>query len=207
MAKNEGKTEKRSNRIVGRRYRYTEDYKVLSALSGPGGRGKQVIYTAPWIVPDLDPETWQKLVRALRVLTALAVLSWVGAFLAVPPPTENKWYVPVLAVGAFPLAYQVMGAVSLVREKKPLERQQYDKSFVRVHHCAVFTFVILCLSALCFAVCQILTAAGVLQAAPFAAGDAAFAALLVLTAAAELLIRRLCRGIKTDTLENSAYSG
>ena len=33
------------------------------------------------------------------------------------------------------------------------------------------------------------------------------AVMLVLMAAAELLIRRLCRGIKTDTLENSAYSG
>lgn len=207
MANNEKKTEKRSGKLVGRRYRYTEDYKVLPALGGPGARGKRVIYTAPWIVPELDAETWQKLVRALRWLTALAVLAFIAAFCAVPPPTENKWYVPVLAIGAFPLAYQVMGAVTLPREKKPLERQRYDKSFVRVHHSAVFTFVILCLCALCFAVCRILAAAGVLELAPFAAGDAAFAALLVLMAAAELLIRRLCRGIKTDTLENSAYSG
>lgn len=207
MAKNEGKTEQRSGRIVGRHYRYTEDYKVLPALGGPGGRGKRVIYTAPWIVPELDAGNWQKLVRALRTLTALAVLAYVASFCAVPPPMENKWYVPVLALGAFPLAYQVMGAFSLPPEKKPLERQQYDKSFVRVHHSAVFAFVLLCLSALCFAVCQILAAAGVLQTAPLAAGDAAFAVLLVLMAAAELLIRRLCRRIKTDTLENSAYSG
>ena len=46
MAKNESKTEQRSGRIVGRRYRYTEDYKVLPALGGPGGRGKRVIYTS-----------------------------------------------------------------------------------------------------------------------------------------------------------------
>lgn len=207
MAKKEEKTEQRSGRIVGRRYRYTDDYQILPALGGPGARGKRVVYIAPWTVLTLDAQTWQKLVRALQWLTALAVLGFVAAFCAVPPPMENKWYVPVLAIAAFPLAYQVMGAVSLPREKKPLERQQYDKSFVRVHHSAVFAFVILCLSALCFAVCRILTAAGVLQAAPLAAGDAAFAALLVLMAAAELLIRRLCRGIKTDTLENSAYSG
>ena len=110
MAKNESKTEQRSGRIVGRRYRYTEDYKVLPALGGPGGRGKRVIYTAPWIVPELDAGNWQKLVRALRTLTALAVLAYVASFCAVPPPMENKWYVPVLALGAFPLAYQVSGS-------------------------------------------------------------------------------------------------
>ncbi len=207
MAKNRQKNENRANRIIGRRYRYTDDYKVVSALGGPGSRGKRVIYTAPWTVLELDEDRWQKVVRALWTLTALAVVCYVGAFCSVPPPTENRWYAAVLAVGAFPLAYQVMGACTLPRTKKPLERQQYDKSFVRLWHSAVFAFVILCISAVGFAAYWILGAAGVLKAAPFAGGDAAFAALLVIMAAAELLIRRICRGIKTDTLENSAYSG
>ncbi len=207
MAKNEQKTEQRSGGIVGRRYRYTEDYKIVPSLGGPGSRGKRVIYTAPWILPQLDEETWQKLVRALWGLTALAVLAYVGAFCVIPSPTENRWYAVVLAVGAFPLAYQIMGAVVLPRAKKPLERQQYDRSFVRLRHSTVFAFVIFCLCAPAFALYWILGAAGVFRAAPFAPADAAFAALLILAAAAELLIRRLCRGIQTETLENSAYSG
>ena len=206
MAKNERKTEQRSGGIVGRRYRYTEDYKILPALGGPGGRERRVIYTAPWTLPKLDEAAWKTLVRRLWILTALAVLAFLGVFL-LPMNWQTRWYMPVLALGCFPLAYQVMGAVSLPREKKPLERQQYDKSFVRVRHSAVFALVLICLSALGFGIWWILSAAGVLETVPFTARDAAFAALLILMAAAELLTCRLCRGIETETLENSAYSG
>ena len=204
MAKNEQKTEQRSGRILGRRYRYTDDYKVLPALGG--SRERRVLYTAPWTALKLDEEAWKTLVLRLRILTAAAVLAFIAAFL-LPIDWQSKWYMPALALACFPLAYQVMAAAVLPSAKKPLERQQYDKSFVRLSHSAVFALVLICLSALGCAVFWILAAAGVLETLTFSPRDAAFAALLILMAAVELLTHRLCRGIETETLENSAYSG
>ena len=202
MAKKE-----RSNRIIGRRYRYTEDYRVVPALGRSGRQEKRVIYTAPWVVLRCEEAELRSRVLRMRILFAVAVLALIAALQVLPAPMENKWYVPVLMISVFPLAYQLLAVFTLPNEKKPMERQEYDKSFNRYRQSAVFALVMFCLAAVGTVVYWIVYAAGGLKnAAPYALGDAIFALLLASAAAAELMANRVARGVQTDTLENSAYS-
>lgn len=207
MAKEKQEKARRADRLIGRRYRYTKDYQVLPGLGPKGSREKRVIYTGEWILPANDGESYQKLVKALRLLTALAVLAVLGALAILPPPMENKWYLPVLTVSLFPLAYQIMGAVSLPSQKTHMERQRYDKSVVRVGHSAMFAFVVMCLAALGLLVYWIVAASGGLGSPAYTGRDAAFALLLVLAAAAELLSWKLYGRIQPETVPNERFSG
>ena len=206
MAKDGKKSGERSNRIIGRRYRYTGDYKVVRAIGAGGRHEKRVIYTGEWIRPTNDEFAYKRLVRMIWALLAAAILAVVGAVQIVPPPMTNKWYVPVLMVSVFPLAYQVLGAFRIPPAVTCMERQHFDKSFVRVGQSAVFAFVVMCLAALVLLIYWIVAAVGTIEGeTPYSVRDAGFALLLAAAASAELLIRRLCRRITTETLENSAY--
>ena len=180
MADKAKKSGERANRIIGRRYRYTGDYKVVTALAPGGGYEKRVIYTGDWIRPVIEDEAWRRLVLILRLLTAFSVLAFLGALLILSGPMENKWYVPVLTVAAFPLAYQIFGAVRMPAARTCMERQHFDKSFGRVRFCALFAFAVMCLAALGLAVCwTVFAARGIEGAAPWSAGDTAFAVLQI----------------------------
>lgn len=200
MAKKQAKNETRSDRIIGRRYRYTGDYKVLPPM--PGSRERRVIYIGKWILPANDPGEYRRVVLWIRLLLGLAVLAFAGAIQAVPPPMEHKWYIPVLMVGVFPLAYEVLGALALPTARRRMERQQYDKSFVRVGHCAVFFLVMLGLGALGTGVFWIVNAAGGLEPRlTYTPRDGLYLLLLALSAGAELGIRKLCGRLRPETLE------
>lgn len=206
MAKQEQKTEKRADKLIGRRYRYTADYQVVPALGPDGGSGKRVVYIGKWILPRCGEAGYSRLVPALWILTGFAVLAVLIAAQILPPPMEHKWYLPVLMISVFPLAYQVMGAFRLPARKKPMERQRYDKSFVRVGHSALFVFVLICAALLGDAAYWIVRACGALAgSASYSLRDGLFVLLLVLAAGAEFAAYRLFRTIQTDTLENSAY--
>lgn len=204
MAKQEKPKAKRSDRIIGRRYRYTGDYQVVPAIGSNGRPQKQLLYTGDWVMPLNEPEEYRRLVRWLRMLTAVAAAAVVCATQVLPAPTTNKWFLPVLVVSFFPLAYQIMGAFRMPAERKRMERQEYDKSFLRLRHTAVFTLVLICLSALGTGIYWIVAAGGKLEgAAPYSLRDGIFAGLLVLAAAAELLIRKRAGSLRTETVENA----
>ncbi len=205
MAQKPQKTEKKTNRLIGRRYRYTDDYQVVPAL-GNEGRGKRILYIGPWILPTNELEEYKKLVLWIRILTVVAVAAALGAMNVVPPPSTHKWYLPILVFALFPLAYQVMGAATMPATLTHMERQRYDKGIVRAGQSAGFSLVVICLSALGCLVYWIIAAVGTIEGeAPYALGDGVFAALLVLAAAAEWMVRQLSRRIKTDTLDHDAY--
>ncbi len=207
MAKEKQEKSRRADRLIGRRYRYTKDYQVLPGLGPKGSREKRVLYTGDWYLPVNDGEEYRKLVKALRLLTALAALAVLGALAILPPPMENKWYLPVLTVSLFPLAYQIMGAVSLPSQKTHMERQRYDKSVVRVGHSAMFAFVVMCLAALGLMVYWIVAASGGLGSPAYTGRDAVFAVLLILAAAAELVSWKLYGRIQAEKVPNERFSG
>ena len=124
-----------------------------------------------------------------------------------PANMTHRWYMPVLVASVFPLAYQVMGAVSLPPKISYMERQKYDKSFVRVGHSAVFALVLFGLAALGCVIYWIIVAVSeyVEGSAPYSLNDGAFAALLVLAGAAELFNYRFFKRVQTDTFDNDAY--
>lgn len=205
MAKLPQESGKQSGRIVGRRYRYTEDYQTAPAL-GENGRGKRVFYVGPWILPRIAPELYKKTVLRVWLLTALVVAAVAAGLAVLPTPMTHKWYVPILVFGLFPLSYQVMGAVMIPPEIKHMERQRYDKSIVRAGQSAIFTFAVICASALGCAIYWLVAALGTVEdEAPYALADGVFAALLVLAALAELAVRRLIGRIEVDTLDHDAY--
>lgn len=206
MAKQEKPKAKRSDRIIGRRYRYTGDYQIVPGIGSSGRPQKQVLYTADWVMPANEPREYKRLVLGLRVLLAVAVAAVVCATQVLPAPMTNKWYLPVLVISFFPLAYQIMGAFRMPAERIRMERQEYDKSFLRVRHSAVFVLVLICLSALGTVIYWIVAAGGKLEGAmPYSLRDGIFAGLLVLAAAAELLLHRLGGRLRTDTVENAVH--
>ena len=201
MAKLPQESGKQSGRIVGRRYRYTEDYQTAPAL-GENGRGKRVFYVGPWILPRIAPELYKKTVLRVWLLTALVVAAVAAGLAVLPTPMTHKWYVPILVAGLFPLAYQVMGAVMIPPEILHMERQRYDKSIVRAGQSAA----VICASALGCAIYWLVAALGTVEdEAPYALADGIFAALLVLAALSELAVRRLIGKIEVDTLDHDAY--
>ena len=204
MGKQKG-SEKRSDRIIGRRYRYTADYRVVPGLGPNGSRERRVLYTAPWVVPVNDPAEYKGIVLRMRVLLALVGLAFLGAVTVLPTPMTHKWYLPLLMTALFPIAFQVMSLTFIPGEPKPLERQRFDKGFVRMGHSAMFAFVIMCLSGLGVVVYWLFAAFGTVEdSAPYALGDGLFALLLVVAAGAELTIYRLFGRIRTETRENTA---
>ena len=199
-------SEEKSHKLIGRRYRYTGDYQVVSSLGPYGGRQKQMIYIGQWIRPSNETGEYKNIVLWMRILTAIAVVTAVCAMWLHPAEMTHRWYVPVLVVSLFPLLYQVMGAVTIPAEPSYMERQRYDKSILRVGHSAVAALVLFCISALGCVIYWIVASVSELEGSvPYSLMDGVFAALLIASGAAELTTYRFFQRIKTDTFDNDAY--
>ena len=206
MSEKSRQSEKKSNGYVVRRYRYTNDYQVVPSLNPKGGRENRMFYIGSWIHPTNDEAELKRLIFGMRLLTAVAVAAVLTALAVLPGPLTHKWFLPILAISVFPLAYQIMGAVMLPAKTTPMERRQYDKGILRTGQCAVFTFVLICMSALACLIYWIVAAAGTVAGeAPYSLMDGVFAAMLVLGGVAELRVHRLSKEIKTELLDNDAY--
>ena len=202
MAKSSSQPDKRSARIIGRRYRYTSDYQIVPAL-GPNDRGKRVIYTADWVLPVNEEGEYRSIVLRLRLLTLAVWVCVLGAMAVVPLPMTHKWYVPVLVTALFPLCYQVMSLTAIPGQREKLERQRWEKGFVRMGTCAAVVLVILGLSALGDLAYWLVAAFGTVEdAAPFSLLDGGFVLLLVLAGGSELLIRKQNKRVRTETVAN-----
>lgn len=207
MAKTEDKGEKkRSDRIIGRRFRYTDDYKSVPTLGADGKKENDLVYVGKWIhVLNVEAE-YKRIVLIMRIMTALTVLAVAGAVFVLPLPMTHKWYLPVLVASVFPLAYQIMGAVKLPSKPAYLERVRFDKSLRRVGHSAMAALVIIGLSILGVAAYWITGLFVSIEGAqPYSLRDAAYALLSLAAAGAELLTFLQFRKIKTELAENSAH--
>lgn len=199
-------SKEREPRLIGRRYRYTKDYKRTTYVGVNGRPKERVVYIGKWICPTDDPETYRRIVLVLRIAVGIAAAAVAGALFSVPAPMEHKWYVPVLVLSLFPLAYAVIGACLLPNKPTPMERAKFDKSFLRMKQSAVAGLIILALAAIGAIVYWILKATGVIQnAAPFALLDGIFFLCLLLGAAAYVAIYREAGKLHTETRENAAY--
>ena len=199
-------SEEKSRKIIGRRYRYTGDYQIVSALGPNGSREKRMFYTGRWIRPVNEAEEYETIIRWLRILTVAAVLAVLGALGLHPAAMTHRWYLPVLTIGLFPLFYQGMGAVRLPAKRSYMERQRYEKSIVRVGHSAVAVLVLCCISALGCVIYWILASTTELEGSePYSLRDGVFAVLLILAMLSERMSYRFFRKIQTDTYDNDAY--
>ncbi len=192
-------------KIVGRRYRFVDDYKK-EVYVGANGRSKERIrYIGEWVWSLNEKSAYKKIVLLSRIAVAVIVAAVVAALMIVPLPLENKWYLPVMAVALFPLMYAVMGVVRMPNEGKPMERQRFANSFERARVAAIGCLVIFAAAMLAWIVYWILFACGVIKAAPFSVRDGVFAVCLLLAGAACMLIVRKTKEIKTELRDNASY--
>lgn len=207
MADTERKGEKkRSERLIGGRFRYTDDYKSVPVLGAGGRKENELVYVGKWIHILNSESEIRRIALLMRVLTAAAVLCVVGAVFVLPVPMTHKWYLPVLVFSLFPLAYQIMGVFRLPNGPDFLERVKYDKGVKRVGHSALFALIVTGLSILGLAAYWITGAFIEIEGAqPYSIRDGIYALLAAAAAGAELLTFMQFRKVRTETVENSAH--
>ncbi len=196
----------RVGKIIGRRYRFVDDYKKTVYVGANGKPKDRVTYIGQWVWLLNEDEAYSRIVLFSRIATGVAVAAVIGALVLLGNTTAGKWYMPVAALSAFPLAYAIMGAVAMPNRKTPMERMKFHNSFERSKGAALLTLIFLGLSALTWLVCWILTWSGVrVVQSGFAFGDAGFLVCLALAAAACLVIIRKTKEIKTELRDNTSY--
>ncbi len=207
MAKTGDKGEKkRSERIIGRRFRYTDDYKSITKLGAGGRKENELIYVGRWIHILNGERELSRIVLLMRIMAGIALVSVVGAVLVLPLPMTHKWYLPVLIFSLFPIAYQIMGAVKLPGKPAYMERAKFDKSVKRAGNASLFALIVTGLSILGLAAYWIVGAFVEIEGAqPYSVRDGVYALLAAAAAAAELVSYLQFRKISTETVENSAY--
>ena len=199
------KSSERSESLVFRRFRYTDDYKAVPTISANGRQTNSLVYLREWYLPVNEPGEYKRIVLIMRVLTAAALAGALGASALVPLPLVSKWFIPVLLLALIPMVYQIMGVVMLGNKPRHMERSQHDKSVIRSGHSAMAGFVIICIAALVFILYWVTSGFGSDEYSAFGLRDAGVAALIVLSALAEWGVYASFRKIKVETVENSAY--
>ncbi len=192
-------------KIIGRRYRFVDDYKKTVYVGANGRPKDRITYIGQWVCPLNDESDYSRIVLVSRIAICVAAAALIAALLIMPGNLSNKWYMPVAALAMFPLVYAIMGAFAMPGRKKPMERKKFSQSFERSKISAIAALVILALSALIWLVIWILAWTGKLQdIASFAAQDVVYIVCLVIAAAACFVIIRKTKEVKTELRENSA---
>lgn len=195
----------RVGKIIGRRYRFVDDYKKTVYVGANGKPKDRIIYIGQWVCPLNDESEFSRIVLISRIAIGIAAAALIAALLVMPGNLSNKWYMPVAALAVFPLVYGISGAFAMPSRKKPMERRKFSQSFERSKLSAIAVLAILALSALTWLVIWILAWTGTLKdIAPFAAQDVLFIVFLAIAAAASLVIIRKTKELKTELRENSA---
>lgn len=193
-------------KIVGRKYRFVDDYKKTVYVGANGKSKDRVTYIGKWVWLQNDDEAYSRIVLFCRIAIGVAVAALIGSVFILGNTTGGKWYMPVAVLTVFPLAYAIMGAVAMPGRKKPMERKKFNDSFERTKIAAYLTLIFLGLSALTWLICWILTWNGVkVVQSEFSWQDAGFLVCLVLSAAASLVIIRKIKEIKTELRDNASY--
>lgn len=196
----------RVGRIIGRRYRFVDDYKK-TVYVGANGKPKQKIrYIGQWVCPQNEQGEFSRIVLMSRIAAGAALAAVIAALLTVPLPMDNRWYVPLTAAAFFPLIYAVMGVALMPNQAKPMERQRFHKSFERAKGAAIACLIVLGLAVIAAIVCWILVFCGVIvEIKAFTFRDGAYAFCMLLSAAANIALILENRKLKTELKENDAY--
>lgn len=195
----------RLGKIIGRRYRFVDDYKKQTYVGANGKAKQRIIYIGEWVCPLNEPDAYRKIVLISRIAAGVALAAVIAAMFIVPLPIENKWYLPVTAMSLFPLLYAIMGVVKMPNRVKPMERQSFAHSFERAKSASVVCLVFLGIASVVWIVCRILILCGVIaEAQPFSVRDEAFVFFLLLAGAACFLTVRKTKEIKTELRGNAS---
>ena len=121
--------------------KYVSDFEIVEVKDKKGRLRKRAVYKGTWtVIQSSDTAVKLKLWGTLALAVILAVVYIRMLLLTHLASGQILVMVPFLA-GLFPALYLVMGAFSLPFRGKPMRRDQYMHSFIRVSRSAAAVIV------------------------------------------------------------------
>ncbi len=112
--------------------KYIRDFRIEETTDEKGRVHRKAVYTGAWtVIRNPGPAVRGKLWSVLLLSAALACAYARMLLLTHLTGSRLEVMIPLLA-GLFPLLYLLMGAFSLPFRLKPMRRDQYMHSFIRV---------------------------------------------------------------------------
>lgn len=117
--------------------RYVSDYRIVEEKDRKGRVRKKAVYVGAWIsIRDFDAGK-SRVLWGVLALSILNVLVYGYMALLTHASSGQFWVMLPILAGLFPCLYLMMGATSLPFRGKPMRRDQYMHSFIRVFRSAV----------------------------------------------------------------------
>lgn len=181
------------------RSRYAGDFKVVEVPDKKGRLRKKAVYTGTWTVMR-DLTVARRILWGCLGLTVLDGIAY-GRALLLTHFSSGKFLVMIpLLAGLFPLFYLCMGATALPYGGKPMRRDQYMHSFIRMSRSAVAVAAFALTGMLATLVYRIALGDWL-----FLPEDKLFLGLYLAAVAASVLIVILLRRVDLMERENGAY--
>lgn len=129
-----------------KRFRFVDDYKVITVEGKHGRKRKKTVYIGDWIVIQDDSEAYKKKVMETR-FAAAAVLVGLICAVAFNHSASRTMYVMIPMVCAlFPALYLMVGLTELRTKPVPLENRQYEQGILRIKRSGMGVAVLSCIT-------------------------------------------------------------
>lgn len=187
------------------RYRYIDDYKTVPYVAANGRSKEKVQYIGEWVLFLDNEAVLRKKFWIMRVTAIVSFLALFGALLCSGETDLFEFATIPLAMGLFPLTYQIMGICSLPRKFAPMERRPYQHGVPRVNHSAMGLAILGGVGLLARLTVTILGAFHVVQAAAFGWLDVLFLFSTVVLIGMNLLCFLSSRKIAVEERQNEDF--
>lgn len=117
------------------RNKYVEDFEVVEAPDKKGRLRKKAVYTGIWTI-FRDKKAGQRAVFGALAMSLVAATLFFWSVLLVHYGSGKLLVMLPLFIGLFPLLYLLMGCTELPYRGKPMRRDQYMHSFIRISRSA-----------------------------------------------------------------------
>ena len=181
------------------RSKYVNDFKVEEVQDKKGRLRKIAVYIGTWFVPREEKKAKGVVFTCLALAVATAVLYFRSLLLTHFGSGKLLVMLPLL-LGLFPLLYLLMGATELPYRGRPMRRDQYMHSFIRMSRSAVAVSIFAAVGLVALFVFRAVEGDWL-----FLKEDWRFLILVVLSAGCAVAIIFLLRGVDLMEKPNSAY--
>lgn len=116
---------------------YVKDYEIQVKKDKTGKESKVAVYIGPWYRRSADEEMNRRLKRIYITMSVLIVLVFIGCGFVENAGNRNMINALAYACSCFPVVYNIIGLVAVLRLGERIERREYDMSLRRMKHSAV----------------------------------------------------------------------
>ena len=129
--------------------KYVDDFKTELVRDEKGKLRKKTTYIGVWtVLRESGKKTLLQLITA-AILSGLCGIFLVWILLLTHASSGSLFVILPLAAALFPALYAIMGAFSLPYRQKPMRRDQYMHSFVRMQRSAVAILAFVAVGIVC----------------------------------------------------------